>query len=578
MAFFSRVVVLASASIVCGALASGACSAAGSMFTGTSSGSGGAGAGGATSATHTSSGSGGTAMFDAGNGGGGGAGGGGMVADPTTCAQAAMDKTYIGCDFWPTVTANIVWSIFDYTVVVANAGTQTANVTVTQAGSTLATVTVAPDSLEKIYLPWVPSLKGADGDSCAKLVALPSSVFQAEGAYHLVSDVPVTVYQFNALEYAPQGGPQGKDWSSCPGSMVNAECMPPVGCYSYSNDASLLLPTPALTGNYRVTSQAGWPGKEGAFFTITGTQASTTVKVYVPPMGHVVGDGNKITDTPGGGVLQFTLGAGDVAELVGDDTADNAGALVQASAPVQVVSGMPCTYQPFNQNDQACDHLEQTVLPAETLGKHYFVSPPTSPHGTVVGHIVRIVGNVDGTTLTYPGLKPTGAPDTIDAGEVVELSQASSMGFVTEPFEIVGDHEFAVVTFMLAATLTDPNTMPPAQLGDPSQSNAITLEQYRKKYVFLAPTDYTESWADITQPMGAMITIDGVPLNATPTLISSGYGISRVALGAGNGGAHVLTSTKPVGLQVIGYGAYTSYQYPGGLNLDLLAPPPPPPK
>jgi hypothetical protein len=31
-----------------------------------------------------------------------------------------------------------------------------------------------------------------------------------------------------------------------------------------------------------------------------------------------------------------------------------------------------------------------------------------------------------------------------------------------------------------------------------------------------------------------------------------------------------------VGIQVVGYGSYTSYQYPGGLNLTLIAPPPPP--
>jgi hypothetical protein len=35
-----------------------------------------------------------------------------------------------------------------------------------------------------------------------------------------------------------------------------------------------------------------------------------------------------------------------------------------------------------------------------------------------------------------------------------------------------------------------------------------------------------------------------------------------------------MTSTMPVGAQVMGYGAYTSYQYPGGLNLTLIAPPP----
>jgi hypothetical protein len=65
-------------------------------------------------------------------------------------------------------------------------------------------------------------------------------------------------------------------------------------------------------------------------------------------------------------------------------------------------------------------------------------------------------------------------------------------------------------------------------------------------------------------------------VTTSPTPISSGYGINRVSLGPGNNGAHVLTSTLPVGLQVIGYGAYTSYQYPAGLDLVPIAPPPPP--
>ena len=54
------------------------------------------------------------------------------------------------------------------------------------------------------------------------------------------------------------------------------------------------------------------------------------------------------------------------------------------------------------------------------------------------------------------------------------------------------------------------------------------------------------------------------------------YAVYRVALAAGaNGGAHLLEASEPVGLQVIGYGRFTSYQYPGGLNLNLIAPPPP---
>jgi hypothetical protein len=48
----------------------------------------------------------------------------------------------------------------------------------------------------------------------------------------------------------------------------------------------------------------------------------------------------------------------------------------------------------------------------------------------------------------------------------------------------------------------------------------------------------------------------------------------REKLGPGVSGAHVLTATKPVGIQVMGYGSYTSYQYPGGLDLAAIAPPP----
>ena len=69
------------------------------------------------------------------------------------------------------------------------------------------------------------------------------------------------------------------------------------------------------------------------------------------------------------------------------------------------------------------------------------------------------------------------------------------------------------------------------------------------------------------------------PVTAPPKPIgSSQYHVQRVSLTPGsNGGAHVLESSAPVGIQVLGYGQYTSYQYPGGLNLDEIAPPPPPP-
>ena len=494
----------------------------------------------------------------------GGSGGGSSSSggDPKTCAEAANSKTYIGCDFWPTVTANQVWDIFDYAVVVANAGDTPGDVTVTQGGTTIATATVQPNGLSTIYLPWVKDLKGQDFDACTYVVPMTASVRSTVGAYHLVSTTPITVYQFSALEFLGQGGPPGKNWSTCPGLQCG------LACASYSNDASLLLPSTAMTGNYRITGMPGWPAAGlGPAVTVTGLQDGTNVTAFLGAAGGILGGGG-IPATNGGGQTTFTLNQGEVVELVGGASNDFSGSLIKADKPVQVIHAHPCRYVPDDAG--ACDHLEETVLPAETLGQHYVVSAPTGPGGAGVPQLVRIHGNVDGTTLTYPAGMPPGAPSTINAGQVVDL------GSVAQSFEIQGDHEFAIATFQLGAQAINPDGGLDA-LGDPAQSSSTAVEQYRLKYVFLAPADYTESYVDVVMPTGATITLDGANVPVSPEPVGA-FGVARIPLSGAGGGAHVLTASAPVGIQVIGYGAYTSYQYPGGLNLDAIAPPPPPPQ
>jgi hypothetical protein len=76
------------------------------------------------------------------------------------------------------------------------------------------------------------------------------------------------------------------------------------------------------------------------------------------------------------------------------------------------------------------------------------------------------------------------------------------------------------------------------------------------------------------QPMDATLTLDGAPIDIAPVAIGSGFGVARVELPLGNSGAHLLEATAPVGIQVLGYGTATSYQYPGGSDLIAIAPPP----
>src|SRR5262245_55562671 len=294
-----------------------ACAATGSRPDGDDGGSSGSGA----------SGTGGLGIADAGGD------GGPIVEDPKTCAEAAASKSYVGCDFWPTVVDNIVFSFFDYAVVVANAGDNAADITVERPGSTIATATVAPSSLQTIYLPWVDELKSPSNPSfCAPSSVKTETVRAVDGAYHLTSTVPVTVYQFNAIEYAGTGGPMGKDWSAC-----DQACGIWGGCFSYTNDASILLPSTALTGTYRIAGAPSWTDDDGnsfiypPYFAVTGTQDGTTVDVHLSVTGAIAG-GAGVPSASLGGSVSFSLDQGDVVQLVGAGTVDLSGTLVSASA------------------------------------------------------------------------------------------------------------------------------------------------------------------------------------------------------------------------------------------------------
>lgn len=482
--------------------------------------------------------------------------------DPTTCEGAATKLSYLGCEFWPTVTANVVDEVFDFAVVVANPGKERATVTVELGGRIITAEFVEPGELRTLYLPWVHELKGVEA-----IGAPPpyESIIAKDGAFHLTSTLPIAAYQFNPLEYQGVGGPTGKDWSVCKDEYE-------VGCFSFTNDASLLLPVTTLTSSYRVVGPHADPESLAGIFayatlSVTATEDATRVSVELSDTATLVG-GAVITAGASGTVATLELEhAGDVAQLFAAETADFSGSLVVSDKKVQVIAGIPCVN--FPGHIAACDHTEEFVFPAETLGKRYIVTRPLGPSGTISSHIVKLVGNVDGTRLKYPCARPPGAPDEIDAGEVIDL------GIVDEDFEISGDHEFAVGMFMLSAGITDGGMAEGSGRGDPAFTLTSAVEQYRTKYNFLAPDDYDMSFVDIIMPLDANVSVDGTRIRERQPLGTGEYAIARWRLSDTTGGVHVLLADAPVGIQVMGYGRYTSYHYPGGLDLDPIAPPPP---
>lgn len=513
-----------------------------------------------------------------GGGAAGSAGGGGSgprctffsppkATDPSSCAEAATLGSYVGCEYWPTVTANPVWEEFDFAVVVANNGAQSASVVVDGAGLSPRTVEVPPGQLVPIYLPWVPKLKGASADACGRSPPMSASVVAKASAYHLVSDHPITVVQYSALEYRGEGGPPGKDWSTCKGSTVCSEIGKAVGCFSFSNDASLLLPTSALGKSYRVAAPPS--AKQGAmssFVALTSTADATQVTVKLGP-GASVRAGGTIAESGPGSVVSLTLDKGDVAELIGGDAGEWSGSTIIASSPVQAIVGTPCAQVP--EGTLACDHLEESLFPAESWGRRYFVTTPTGPKGKGTGHFLRLHGAFDGTTLTYRPQKPTGAPDTLDAGQVVDVDGWDAPTNVV--FEVEGSLPFAVSAYLPGAAILDSTNPSGSERGDPSMTFVTPVEQYRERYVFLSPSDYDLSYVDVVVPEGAELSLDGEKVTTTRTYVGDGcYAYVRLPLA--KSGAHELVSTLPVGAQLVGYGAYTSYQVPAGVNLLSIAP------
>jgi len=521
------------------------------------------------------------------------------LSNPTTCAEAETAHTYVGCEFWPTVTANPVYVEFDPAVVVVNGQMVDAKVTIDGPGGFHQEATVQAGGLQTILLKWVMGLKGPEfslaNTSAGRLTA---SARVDKGAYKMTSTVPVTAWQFNPLQYRKPG-------SACPRITFTS---PTAECRSATVDASLLLPTSAMTGIYRVFGYSSknegmlWGSVPGGA-AITATRDGTNVKVQLGPkcgaeiwptmdLGTCVAAGPGVEAKKGGEIYDLTMNAGDVVQLVGawaaeaqTHNADLSGTVINASAPVQVVAFNAIAQLPDASVANA-DHMEETVLPAEMIGKKYVVVPPTTPLGNAVGHVVRIYGNIDGTHLTYPEGTPPGAPTMLNAGEMVQIPplpqglpalecvKVADHCMMNMPFIVEGDQPFAVASFMVGGTLQMPGTGPENSQGDPAMSMMVTPEQFRKDYTFLAPADYLENFAEVLVPVGAQVTLDGSPLGGTPTRIgNSEWSFVRAKLSGDKGGVHTISTpdARGLGLQVVGFGFAMSYYYLGGLNLKRIS-------
>lgn len=519
----------------------------------------------------------------------------GACADQCELARSA--RSYVGCEYWAAPTSNrqlgslikdpyatVLTAVgvegFPFAVALANPGNAAATIKIDGGalkGTT--TTTIAAGATGVVKLPWVLELVGAPKSGATDYPATGTRVV-AHGGYHIVSNVPIVAYQFNPLTFTDQRR------TNCSSDDIT--------CYSFSNDASLLLPASVLGTKYTVIS---WPtqtfrndteqGESPGFAAIVApgpgdTEVSVTLSSYA-----LVGVGTSEVYRPGETVTR-TLHAGDVFQILSagnasvstlpcvvehlyesdpnrlwtckpDRQTDLTGSTIVASQPVSVFVGHDCAFVPYNR--YACDHLEEQLFPNETWGTRYAVSP-TAPQLTPEEPTwVRVLSNADGNGLTITP-PVAGAPATLDRGEYFDFSTVD--GVLVE-----GTGALLVAQYLVGQQYWSNDDVSQNVGADPDMVLEAPIEQWRSVYDFYVPASYVSSYLNAVVSRGVTPMLDGHAPTAYARVPLGPYDVLQINVSS-SPGPHHLEADEPFALKVYGFAPYTSYFYVGGLDLRSI--------
>jgi hypothetical protein len=491
---------------------------------------------------------------------------GGRACDPTSytcqdaCAAAEANHRSVGCDYYATQMETLTPG-YCFAVFIANTWTFPAKLQVEFRGQMLDTQTftripsgsgptlthgtydanqgLAPGEVAILFL------AGTQGSApnCPVTPAVPAAYFNGTAigdAFHIKSDVPVVAYQIN-----PYGG----------GSVAVTA-------------ASLLLPTSVWDMNYVAVNvspaSAGQPS-----LNIVAKEDGT--QVTLTPKQPIVG-GTGIPATAANTPVTIMLNRGQHAQIT--QAAELTGSAIQATRPVGFMAGHTCMNMPVGTS--YCDHGEQMVPPVKALGSRYVgvMYKPRVANETAT--YWRLVGAVDGTTLTWSS--NVGGPATLAKGQEVTFQTGT-------PFTVQSqdaDHPFMLFTYMTSSTAVS------SGYGDPDFVTSVPPEQYLRQYVFFTDPTYPETNVVVIRAKGTDNKFHDVMLDCGGALtgwmpIGTDFEYARKDLSTGNftgvgqcnNGRHEIKSDAPFGLWVWGWGTpltstfteNVSYGYPGGMNV-----------
>ncbi|MEZ4452275.1 MAG: IgGFc-binding protein [Nannocystaceae bacterium] len=341
------------------------------------------------------------------------------------------------------------------------------------------------------------------------------------------------------------------------GGVYRLETDRPIVAYRHSpigstatNDASMLLPDHALTGNYVITSYPGTIGPYPSYFTAIAIDDNTTVDFTVK--GSAIAGGGGIPALGPNQSGQVKLNRYQLMNVVVSQQqgGDLSGTTVTASGPLTVIGATECA-NVINASQTFCDHAEEAPFPLEYWGKEY-VGPTSPKRGSESTHW-RVYGGEDGTTVNTTPAQP-GFPKMLNKGEFYQFATKENLIFS-------GDKPFLPVAYLESQN-------PNAGTGDPAMYQMVPTAQFLSSYAFVTGTNYNQHYAQIIRPKGgAEVMLDG---NMVGGYVAVGnYEVANVLTSEG---AHFAESNAPFGILQIGYTPVTSYAYPGGLKLEVINP------
>ena len=502
------------------------------------------------------------------------------------CDEAAKNHSYQGCDFYTTIFMNTDRSDPIFALTVSNtSSTDTVTVDISlssEAGETDAGKNYFCIDNDSSCMTMTTSQGLLIAPGKLGIVMFPNDKnISGQGlkwdSFRIKTNIPVTIYQFAPIDNSSKNPFEDSGYSVDYNAIA---CLMGTMCAkSYSNDASLLIPTTSVYTDYVVS--ANETGTElKSYATIIGVSDEDTVVTVKPTSAVTASNGIPAIAANSEGTI--TLKKGQVAQI--EVQGDLSGSRIYCDPkksdchPFVVFSGVDCASIPYGYG--YCDHIEQQLFPVQTWGKKYILVK--SQARGEEWDLVRIYASEDGTKLTFKPATPEkiSVPSGWDTFTVKDVKTELNAGEYSEFYfkgtlEVEADKQIMVAQYLTGSEMLSAACQTQENhdncVGDPAMMLIPPSEQFRKDYLFLTPGSYVSNYATIIMTTGESPVLDGSAVTDIHAIEGTNFSYAIVDLGSAFKNHTLSCSENPCGLFVYGWEMDVSYAYPGGLNFEKLS-------